>query len=432
MPKKTHLLRTVILAIIGLVIVLFAQMKFQAITKIKEAILGKPEEEQKAGEKGKEGDKKEEGKDTKEGDTGKEGDKGKKEAAQEEQEPVAVKVLKAQKADFQDNLPVLGTIEGVSEIDLKFEVHGVVEFFNFKEGDHVKKGDVIARLDNKDSLLKVKYRKAKLEVARTATDQAKKKLEMYQNLYDIGAIIKGKLEETELEVENKQKEFDAAKIEVDSSKQELTKTYLKSPIDAVIGPRDIEPGEFVTSNNDVVTLIDTRQVYAKIGIVEKDINKMQVGQVGKFFVDTYPSKSFDGEMVSITPMIKGKSRTLTVKAKLPNDENLLVPGMFTKGMVTVFNKKDTFALPIKAVETSGEETFVFIADEKNVAHQKAVKIGYTAIDEVQIDEGIEEGDLVITDTPIKLKEGAPIKIAEKEDASGEAPEGVGAEVGGQE
>lgn len=431
MPKKTHLLRTVIIAILGVVIVVIAQMKFQVVTKIKETIFGKPETEQKADDKGKDGEKKD-GKEAKEGEKVKEGEKGKKEAAQEEQEPVSVKVLKAQKADFQDNLPVLGTIEGLAEIDLKFEVNGVVEFFNFKEGDHVKKGDVIARLDNKDSLLKVKYRKAKLEVARTATEQAKKKLEMYQNLYDIGAIIKGKLEETQLEVENKQKEFDAAKIEVESSKQELTKTYLKSPLDAVLGPREVEPGEYVTSNNDVVTLIDTRQVYAKIGIVEKDINKLQSGQPGKFFVDTYPSKSFDGEVVTITPMIKGKSRTLTVKAKIPNDENLLVPGMFTKGMITVFSKKDTFALPIKAVETSGEETFVFVADEKNVAHQKAVKIGYTAIDEVQIDEGIEEGDLVITDTPIKLKEGAPIKIAEKEEASGEAPEGVGAEVGGQE
>lgn len=415
MPKKTHFARTLIIALIGVGVIVFAQLKFQLVTKAIDKVTGKKAEEVKPEEKKEEAPK--------------EGEEAKK--AEEEQEPVGVKVIKAQKADFQDLLPVLGTIEGVSDIDLKFEVPGVVEFFNFKEGDRVRKGDVIARLDNKDALLKVKYRKAKLEVAQTAWDSAKKKLEIYQNLYDIGAIIKSKLEETELEVENKQKEYDAAKIEVDSSKQELTKTYLKSPIDGVLGPRDVEAGEYVTSNTDVVSVVDTRQVYGKIGIVEKDINKLQMGQPTKFFVDTYPNKTFDGEIVAITPVIKGKSRTLTVRAKLPNDENLLVPGMFTRGLVTVYSKKDTIAVPIKAIETSGEETFVFVVDEKNVAHQKPVKIGYTAIDEVQIDEGVAEGDLVVTDTPIKLKEGAPVKITEKEEVSGEAPVGVGAEVGGE-
>jgi RND family efflux transporter MFP subunit len=419
MARKSLLTKALIIAVI-LVILIGIQVKFKPINKIMDKISGKKAEEAKPGEK-------------KEGEA-KEGEKaeGEKKAQEEEQEPVGVKVVKAQKADFQDLLPVLGSIEGLAEIDLKFEVPGTIEFFNFKEGDRVRKGDVIARLDNKDALLKVKYRKAKLDVAKTALDSAKKKLEIYQNLYDIGAIIKSKLEETQLEVENKLKEFVAARIEVYSAKQELSKTYLKAPLDAVIGPRDAEPGEYVTSNSDITTLVDTRQVYAKIGIVEKDIVKLQSGQPAKFFVDTYPNKTFDGEVSNITPMIKGKSRTLTVKAKLPNDENLLVPGMFARGFVTVFSKKDTIAVPIKAVETSGEETFVFVVDEKNVAHQKPVKIGYTAIDEVQIDEGIEEGELVVTDTPIKLKEGAPVKITEKEEVSGEAPTGVGAEVAGEE
>lgn len=410
MPKQPNMARTVIIALVGIAIIVFVQVKFKAVTKLADKIVGKKTEEaKKAPAEKKEGEKPE---------------------AAEEQEPVGVKAAKAQKSDFQDLLPVLGSIEGIAEIDLKFEVPGVIEFFNFKAGDRTRKGDVIARLDNKDALLKVKYRKAKQDVAQTSYDSAKKKLEIHQSLYDIGAIIKSKLEETELEAENKEKEVEAARIEVESSKQELSKTYLKSPIDGILGGRDAEPGEYVTSNNDIITLVDTRQVNVKIGIVEKDIYKLQLGQPSKFFVDTYPNKSFDGEISSITPLIKGKSRTLTVKAMVPNEENLLVPGMFARGFVTVFSKKDTFVVPIKAVETSGEESFVFVVDEKNIAHQKPVKIGYTSssTDEVQIDEGISEGELVVTDTPIKLKEGAPVKITEKEEVSGEAPVGVGAEV----
>ncbi len=420
MLKKSRTARTITLIVIAVVLV-FAQVKFKIFTLIKEKLSGKKTEQPAKTTPPKEDETKEQ--------KDKEDKGGKDKPQEEEQEPVAVKVMKAQKSDFQDLLPVLGTVEGLSEIDLKFELPGVLEFFNFKEGDHVKKGDVIARQDNKDALLKVKYRKAKLDVAQTAVDQTKKKLEIYQNLYDIGAIIKSKLEETQLEVDNKQKEYDAAKIEVASSKQELSKTYMKSPIDGVLGTRDADPGEYVTSNSEVVSVIDTTEVYAKVGIVERDINKVQKDQAGKFFLDTYPNKSFDGIVDIVTPMIKGKSRTLTVKVKVSNPENLLVPGMFTRGTITVFSKKDTYVVPIKAVETSGEESFVFVVDEKNIAHQRPIKTGYITIDEVQIDEGIAEGDLVVTDTPIKLKEGAPVKITEKEEASGEAPVGVGAEIG---
>ncbi len=423
MLKKSRTARTITLSVIAIVLV-FAQVKFKVFSLIKEKLSGKKTEQSTKTEPPKEA-KPEEKKDKASKDQDGKG----KEAKEEEQEPVSVKVMKVQKSDFQDLLPVLGTVEGLSEIDLKFELPGVLEFFNFKEGDRVKKGDVIARQDNKDALLKVKYRKAKLEVAQTTLDQAKKKLEIYQSLYDIGAIIKSKLEETQLEVDNKQKEYDAAKIEVASSKQELSKTYMKSPIDGVLGLRDADPGEFVTSNSDIVSIIDTTEVHAKIGIVEKDINKVQKDQAGKFFLDTYPNKSFDGTVDIVTPMIKGKSRTLTVKVKIANPENLLIPGMFTRGTITVFSKKDTYVVPIKAVETSGEESFVFVVDEKNIAHQRPIKTGYITIDEVQIDEGIAEGDMVITDTPIKLKEGAPVKITEKEEASGEAPVGVGAEIG---
>ncbi|MBI1870958.1 MAG: efflux RND transporter periplasmic adaptor subunit [Chlamydiae bacterium] len=420
MAKKNRLTRTLIILVIGVGII-FAQIKYKAFTKIKDSLFAKKKEEAKPEEKGEKPEEKKEGP-KKEGEA----------KPQEQQEPVSVKVTKAQKTDFQDILPVLGTIEGIAEIDLKFEVPGVIEFYNFKDGDRVRRGDVIARLDNQDSLLKVKYRKAKLEVAETALEGAHKKIEMYQHLYDIGAIIKAKLEEAQIEVENKTKEVEAAKIEVESAKQELSKTYLKSPIDGVLGAREAEPGEYVTSNNDIVSVIDTTEVYAKIGIVEKDINKIQAQQMAKFTIDSAPNRSFDGEVVTITPMIKGKSRTLTVKAKIANDDNLLIPGMFTRGLVVVFSKKNTFSIPIKAIETSGEQSFVYVADEKNIAHQKPVKIGYTAMDDVQIDEGIEEGDLVITDTPVKLKDGAPIKITEKEEASGEAPKGVGAEVGEKE
>ncbi len=364
--------------------------------------------------------------------TPKEGEKPGEEAKEEakEEEAVVVKAIKVKKGEFKDVLPILGTVEGSSEVDLKFEVNGIIDFFNFKEGDFVRKGDVVSRLNNSDAMLKVKYRQAKLEVAQTAIKGAQKKVDIYQNLYKIGAVIKEKLDETEIDLENKQKEYEAAKIEVESAKAELDKTYLKSPIDGVLGQRDADPGEFATSNTDVISVYDTKEVFVKIGVVEKDINKVTANLPVSIAVGTYPDKEFQGTVVNTMPRIQGKSRTLTVKAKISNEDNLLVPGMFAKGTITVYTKKDTISVPIDAVQGKEGESHVFIVDENSKTVKKDIKVGYIASEEIQIDEGLAEGDQVVTDSPVKLKEGIKVKVAEeKEEDSKEAPKGVGAEIG---
>ncbi|NQT06631.1 MAG: biotin/lipoyl-binding protein, partial [Candidatus Omnitrophica bacterium] len=143
------------------------------------------------------------------------------------EEAVLVKVYKVARRDFQDTLPSLGNIKGYREMDLKFEVNGVIDSINFREGEKIREGDIIASLDQYDSLLKLKYAKIELD---------KNKM-----LFELGSIIKMKLDQAELEYE--------------SAKSDLDKTYMYAPRDGVLGTRDAEVGEFATSNDKVVTLI---------------------------------------------------------------------------------------------------------------------------------------------------------------------------------
>ena len=101
---------------------------------------------------------------------------------QKEQEAVPVRCYKIALMDFKDDLPVMGTVKGGLEIPLKFEINGVIEAINFREGDVVNKGDVIASLSKKDAQLKVDYAKAKLESAKTQALAAKKKYEIHKSL----------------------------------------------------------------------------------------------------------------------------------------------------------------------------------------------------------------------------------------------------------
>ncbi len=345
---------------------------------------------------------------------------GKKEAPareEPEREAVMVRAFRVIPTDFTDELPVMGTVKGALEIDLKFEINGVIESINFREGDIVSKGELIATLIQKDAQLKKDYAESKLKQAETQSLATEKKLQIHKDLYEIGAIIKAKLEEIELEAEAAMQQVETAKVELESAESEFEKTYLYAPRDGIIGSRDAEIGEFVTSHDKVTTLLDTKEVFVELGIVEKDIDKIALGQDVKVTVDTYPGQGFSGSIDNVFPLIEGKSRTLTVRSRLPNEEGMLLPGMFARALITVAKFKDALVIPSLALNKTDEGYKVFVVDEQNIAHPKIVQVGYITTDYTVITDGIFEGELVVTDTPTELKEGTPLQIIEVQEST---------------
>lgn len=322
-----------------------------------------------------------------------------------------VKVYKVAKQDFQDILHSIGTIQGISKTLLKFETNGVVKTFNFREGDLVRRGEVLAELEHYDSELKVKFREEKITGAKTGVQAAKQKLDTHQRLFDIGAIIKDKVDEVKLEVQKAESELRGAEIEMESAKSELEKTYLLAPLDGVLGSKDVEPGEFITSNAKVATIVDIKAVYVEVGIIEKDLDKIEPGQKVSAKVDTYPDQDFFGEIENIAPTVGG-SRTLAVKARIQNPESLLLPGMFARVKITVFEKADTIVLPKVAVNSTGKDFTSFVIDKDNKALLRPLEVGHMSPDYAQVDSGISAGEQVVIESQAPLKEGAQVEIVE--------------------
>jgi RND family efflux transporter MFP subunit len=341
------------------------------------------------------------------------------EAAQQgEQKTVSVIVYKSQKSDFEDTLPAMGTIKGIREIELRFEVNGVIDAINFKEGDLLKKGDTIAALNQQDAILKLEYSQSKLKTAQTQMLTAKKKLEIHQQLYQIGSIIRSKLEEVSLEYENTKSQVTSAEKEVAFAKQEMQKSYIPSPIDGVMGTRDAEVGEFVTSTTKIGTVIDISSVYAEVGIIEKDMQKVALGQEATITVDAYPKTEFKGAVDSVLPTIEGKSRTLTCRIKIDNASGQLLPGMFARGTIFVYGQKDAIVIPntcLRDKDNDGTFDSVFIVDQENIAHLTDVQIGYLTTDNAVISSGIEDGQMVVSEARGDLQDGMTVEILETQE-----------------
>jgi len=300
------------------------------------------------------------------------------------EEEVPVNVFRVARGTFQDTLSAMGTIKGGSEIELRFQVPGVIKSFDFREGDKVAKGEVIAHLDQNDALLKLK--------------QAQIELEEYEKLYSIGAIVKSKLEQARL----------AARL----ASSEFEKTYLRAAKDGIIGDKNVEVGEFITPNVKVATLVNLENVVVELGIIEKEIDRVFLGQKVTVNVDTYPGIDFTGRVSNISPLIAGKSKTLTVKANLDNPGGLLLPGMFARIKISIFEKENALLIPSDSLDRSTGEFRVFVVGEGNVAYAQPVEVAYLSSDYAQIAGGLEEDELVVVQKPETLADGKRVRIIE--------------------
>jgi membrane fusion protein, multidrug efflux system len=333
------------------------------------------------------------------------------------EELVTVRAYRVIRGDFVDVLAGMGTIKGDREVELRFESNGLVDSINFFEGDLVRRGDIIATLAQKDALLKLEYAKSKLKTQQLAEEGAKKKLDIHQRLFDEGIIIRPKLEEVQIEYEGAKSQSQSAQKEVEFALSELDKTYRYSPINGVMGTRDVEVGEFVTSNIKIASLYDTSTVIAEMGVIEKDINRVALGQKAKITVDTYPGVEFEGQIENISPIVEGKSRTLTVKIRIKNDNprGTLLPGMFARVWISVYEKKNTIRLPAACLydlDNNGEFDSVYVVSSDNIAKATPVKIGYVSTDYIEIIDGLREGEQVVSESMAELKDGVKVDVIE--------------------
>jgi len=323
--------------------------------------------------------------------------------------PIPVKAYRVSLVDFTDSLPALGTVKGYHEIELKFSEPGYIEYVNFKDGEKVIEGDIIASQDQREALLKLEY--------------AKNEMEKNQLLFDLGSITKHK--------------FNQSKLEYQSARLEYEKTNLIAPYDGYIGSLEIEKGSYVTPNDEVGSFVNLTDAYVEFGVIEKDITKVRVGQPVSMSVDAYPQDIFEGELDSISPIVEGKSRTFRVRARITNEDEKLRAGMFGRASVLIYEKDNAIVIPSSAFKRKGDEYFVYVvhpelSDEApgetdpefeglEGAEQeiifgsieiRPIQVAYTTPDAVELKAGLEEGELLVADIQQEFEEKTRVEVTE--------------------
>ncbi|MFQ5605266.1 MAG: efflux RND transporter periplasmic adaptor subunit [bacterium] len=308
---------------------------------------------------------------------------------------IPVQVAEAKKGDISTFLMQTTTIEAERQVDVLAKVAGQVVKLPAEEGDKVKKGDLLAQLDEAE--LKINFIQAKV---RMDTDKAT--LERAKNMLAKKLVAEENYESTRLQYESTKASYEAARLQ-------LEYTSVRAPFDGVVTARNVELGQRVNVNQPLFTIADFSPLRAKIYVPEKDMHRIIVGQRAKITIESEADLDFPGVVRMISPVVDPTSGTAKVTIDIENDRGKLKPGMFASVYITTETHHNALLIPKKALILESDLDQVYIY-QNGSAHKVTLQVGFTSGDDIEVLSGLQDGDLVVTAGQEGLREGLPIRI----------------------
>lgn len=306
--------------------------------------------------------------------------------------PVNVSVV--QPKYIENKIKVTGSILPNESIELKSEVSGLVTKVHFKEGQQVKKGELLISL--KDDELK-----AQLEKLKYSNQLAKETEGRQKKLLDRGAISQ---EEYDISLTN----LNTTSADIRLLEAQLDKMSIKAPFNGTLGLRQISEGAYITNGTVITSLYSLNPMKVDFAIPGKYAGNVKVGNRISFGTDA-SLDTFEGEVYAIEPKIDETTRTLRLRALADNKSNQLMPGQFAKIELVMESIEDALMVPAVSVipELNGHKVFI---SKGGKAASVPVEIGIRTDEEVQILKGVEPQDSVIISGLLQIRPGSAVQI----------------------
>ena len=251
-----------------------------------------------------------------------------------------------------------GVVEPILTVDLKSKASGEIIELPIEEGDIVEEGRLIARLDATTTKNAYDQAVADLEVARSSLSLAKKETKRQQELYDQGLISELEYENALLEKERANSSLVKAEVNLEDSRERLSDTVIKSPIDGIVLKKYVENGQIIASGISAVsggtiiaTVADLSRAYIKTAVDEVDIGQITPGQKATIIAESYPDREFLGEVQRIHPLAREEQNVTTfdVTIEVDNSERLLMAGMNASVEIIAGFRENVLLVPREAL-----------------------------------------------------------------------------------
>ncbi len=307
---------------------------------------------------------------------------------------VPVEVSRVAKRPISASYSGTANLEAPAEAQVVAKTSGVVLQVLAEEGDQVRAGQTLARIDPD---------RARLEVERTGA--AVRKLQ--SNFERAQELVASKLVSAE-SVEQIRFDLEAARASHDLARLELSYTNIVAPFDGVVAQRMVKTGNLVALNAPAFRVVDTSRLEAVLNVPEREVATLRTGMPLRMLVDAIPGTVFEGRVDRTSPVVDAGSGTFRVVAAFDGG-TALRPGMFGRIEVVYDQRKDALTMPrIALLENEGEPA-VFVVRE-NKAVRVPVQLGYINGELAEVRGGLSEGDDVVTAGKVAIRDGSEVEV----------------------
>lgn len=337
---------------------------------------------------------------------------------------VKFKEVIVERGTFQIIVMANGVVKSIDRIEIKSKASGEIVELPVEEGDFISKGDLIARLDQRDERAEVAQTQADFDIAMAELKQAQSTFDRRNKLFQDNLISEEEQGQIELGLAVARGKLVQATTSLERAKERLSESVVRAPINGIILQKYVEKGQIIASGvsnvsggTPIVDIADMSSVYIETGIDEIDIGKIQIGQFATVIADAYPTLEFNGEIVRIAPEAKIEQNVtlFDIVVEVKNNDGKLKSGMNTNVEIAIVKKEGVLLAPAITMQIPDDEDLedyqnreanvrtVLLKQEGKFIPQ-IVEIGLSNFKQVIILAGVEEGSILGVPMVSRLKD----------------------------
>lgn len=311
---------------------------------------------------------------------------------------VGVYVVDVSRESYSDTIEALGTLRANEQVTLSASITEIVQAIYFDDNQRVKKGELLVKLDTREELAELAEEEATLK-------EAEQQLKRLKPLAAKGATPKSVLDESRMKV-------NTAKARIKAIKARIGLRHIRAPFDGIVGLRNISVGSLVQTSSVITTIDDDSIMKLDFTVPSLSIPSLKQGVEITATSKAFGDQQFRGTISAISSRVDPVSRSVTVRALIKNEERLLKPGLLMHVRIDT-NRRDQIVIPEQCILSSSTQNSVLVVHkegEVTTVKRRNITIGGRKRGYVEVLEGLEEGEQIISHGLVKVKPGQPIYI----------------------
>ncbi|MBM3512105.1 MAG: efflux RND transporter periplasmic adaptor subunit [Alphaproteobacteria bacterium] len=316
--------------------------------------------------------------------------------------PVPVNVAKVTKQSFGDRIEAIGTASANESITVTARVQGLVRAISFDDGALVDRGDEIAAIDAGEQ-------DARLNVELANLDEQRKELERIDGLFGSQNVSQARLDQQTSSVKK-------AEANVAAARARVADYRITAPFPGVLGTRRVSVGALVSPGTVMTTLDDISIIKLDFAVPETFLASLKPGLDIEATSAAYEGQIFKGQVVAVDSRVDPVTRSVGIRAAIPNPDKLLRPGMLMVADL-IKDRRESLVIPEHALVPEGPNHFVFVVGADSTAERIGISIGPRQLGAVEVLEGLNEGDVIVVEGNMDLRPKAKLEILNQDKMS---------------